>query len=48
MNFHNQFHIPHKQGSSRINQIISTVNPGGGTDAMAWARIASEYYLSNK
>ncbi|SVC02264.1 uncharacterized protein METZ01_LOCUS255118, partial [marine metagenome] len=38
----------HKQGASRINQIITSVNPGGGTDAMAWARIASQYYLSNK
>jgi len=35
----------HKQGASRINQIISSVNPGGGTDAYAWARIAQEYYL---
>ena len=35
----------HKQGASRINQIISSVNPGGGTDAMAWARIGQQYYL---
>ena len=35
----------HKQGASRINQIISSVNPGGGTDAYAWAKIAQEYYL---
>jgi len=35
----------HKQGASRINQIISSVNPGGGTDAMAWARIGEQYYL---
>ena len=28
----------HKQGASRINQIISSVSPGGGTDAMMWAR----------
>ena len=35
----------HKQGASRINQIISSVNPGGGTDAYAWAKIAQDYYL---
>jgi type IV pilus assembly protein PilY1 len=37
----------HKQGASRINQIITSVNPGGGTDAMAWARIGSQYYLNS-
>ena len=37
----------HKQGASRINQIISGVNPGGGTDAMAWALIAQKYYLNS-
>ena len=36
----------HKQGASRINQIISSVSPGGGTDAMMWARIGSQYYLN--
>jgi len=34
----------HTGGASRINTIISSVNPGGGTDAMAWARMAKEYY----
>jgi len=35
----------HKQGASRINQIISSVNPGGGTNAQDWARIGQQYYL---
>ena len=35
----------HKAGALRINQIISSVSPGGGTDAMAWARMAQQYYL---
>jgi len=35
----------HKQGASRINQIISSVSPGGGTNADDWARIAEQYYL---
>ena len=35
----------HKQGASRINQIISSVNPGGGTNADNWAKQAEEYYL---
>ena len=35
----------HKAGAARINSIISSVNPGGGTDAMAWARIGQQYYL---
>ena len=34
----------HKGGAARINTIISSVNPGGGTDAMAWAKMAQEYY----
>lgn len=34
----------HKGGAARINTIISSVNPGGGTDAMSWARIAEQYY----
>ena len=34
----------HKGGAARINSIISSVNPGGGTDAMAWARMAQQYY----
>jgi len=34
----------HKQGAARINTIISSVSPGGGTDAMAWARMAQQYY----
>ena len=35
----------HKQGASRINQIISSVSPGGGTRADDWARIGQQYYL---
>ena len=35
----------HKAGAARINTIISSVNPGGGTDALAWARIGEQYYL---
>ena len=35
----------HKQGASRINQIISSVSPGGGTSAPDWARIGQQYYL---
>ena len=38
----------HKQGASRINQIIGSLNPGGGTNADDWARIAQEYYLSGQ
>ena len=38
----------HKEGASRINQIISSVNPGGGTDASNWAKIAKDYYLHSK
>ena len=38
----------HKGGAARINQIISGVNPGGGTDAMAFMRIAQQYYNHNK
>ena len=38
----------HKQGASRINQTISSVSPGGGTDAYAWAKIAQDYYLHSK
>tara|TARA_B100001057_G_scaffold200015_1_gene200707 strand:- start:2427 stop:6530 length:4104 start_codon:yes stop_codon:yes gene_type:complete len=37
----------HKQGASRINQIISSVNPGGGTRADDWARIGRDYYLNS-
>ena len=35
----------HKQGASRINQIIGTLNPGGGTNADDWASIAQELSL---
>ena len=38
----------HKQGASRINQIIGSLNPGGGTNADDWARIAEDYYLSGR
>ena len=35
----------HKAGAARINQIISSVNPGGGTNAADWAKQAKDYYL---
>ena len=35
----------HKQGASQINKIISSVIPGGGTNADDWAKIAQDYYL---
>ena len=35
----------HKGGAARINQIISSVSPGGGTNAADWAKQASEYFL---
>ena len=35
----------HKQGASRINQIIGSLSPGGGTNADDWARIAEDYYV---
>ena len=38
----------HKGGAARINQIISGVNPGGGTDAMAFMRIAQQYYNNGR
>lgn len=38
----------HKQGASRINQIISSVQPGGGTYASDWAKMAQDYYLHSK
>ena len=38
----------HKQGAARINQIIGSLNPGGGTNADDWARIAEDYYLSGR
>ena len=34
----------HKGGAARISQIINGVQPGGGTDAMAFMRIAQQYY----
>ena len=37
----------HKQGAQRINSTISSVQPGGGTDALAWAQIGEQYYLHN-
>ena len=35
----------HKGGAARINQIVSSVSPGGGTNAADWAKQAKEYYL---
>ena len=35
----------HKGGAARINTIVSTVSPGGGTNAKDWATQAKEYYL---
>ena len=33
-----------KDGAARTAQVVGSVSPGGGTDAYAWARMASEYY----
>ena len=35
----------HKGGAARINQIVSSVSPGGGTNARDWAIQAEKYYL---
>ncbi len=36
-----------KDGAAKTNKAVSSVNPGGGTDAYAWARMAKEYYSHN-
>ena len=33
-----------RNGASRINSYIKNVRPGGGTDALTWAKIAEQYY----
>ena len=33
-----------KGGAAQIAKMINTVNPGGGTDAMAFMKIATQYY----
>ncbi|MDA9723891.1 PilC/PilY family type IV pilus protein [Candidatus Pelagibacter sp.] len=33
-----------RNGASRINSYIKSVRPGGGTDALTWAKIAEQYY----
>ena len=33
-----------RNGASRINTYIKNVRPGGGTDALTWAKIAEQYY----
>jgi type IV pilus assembly protein PilY1 len=35
----------HKAGAARINSTVSSVSPGGGTNAADWAKQAKEYYL---
>ena len=35
----------HKGGAARINSIVSSVSPGGGTNARDWAIQAQQYYL---
>ena len=35
----------HKGGAARINQIVSSVTPGGGTNARDWAIQAQKYFL---
>ncbi|MDC3158413.1 PilC/PilY family type IV pilus protein [Candidatus Pelagibacter sp.] len=35
----------HKGGAARINQVVTSVSPGGGTNAADWAKQAKEYYL---
>ena len=37
----------YKGGAAAIAKMINQVNPGGGTDAMAFMRIASQYYLNS-
>ena len=37
----------HKQGASRINQILPSVSAGGSTDAYSFAKLASDYLLHN-
>ena len=34
----------HKGGAAQIAQMIDTVNPGGGTDADAFMKIAQQYF----
>ena len=36
----------YKGGAAHIARIISSVNPGGGTDADAFMKIAQQYYLN--
>ena len=47
-NIYNCLKVPvYKGGAAQIAKMIKTVNPGGGTDAMAFMRIASQYYLNS-
>ena len=47
-NSYNCLKVPvYKGGAAQIAKMIKTVNPGGGTDAMAFMRIASQYYLNS-
>ena len=47
-NSYNCLKVPvYKGGAAQIAKMINTVNPGGGTDAMAFMRIASQYYLNS-
>ena len=46
-NNYNCLKVPvYKGGAAAIAKMINTVNPGGGTDAMAFMKIASQYYLN--
>ena len=36
-----------KGGAAQIAKMINTVNPGGGTDAMAFMKIATQYYYNS-
>ena len=46
-NSYNCLKVPiYKGGAAHIARIISSVNPGGGTDADAFMKIAQQYYLN--
>jgi type IV pilus assembly protein PilY1 len=47
-NYYNCLKVPvFKGGAAKIDGMIHTVNPGGGTDANAFMKIAEQYYLNN-
>ena len=47
-NYWNCLKVPiFKGGAAKISGMINTINPGGGTNADAFMRIAQQYYLNN-